>query len=836
VTHNIRYALRMINRNKGWSVVAILSLALGIGLNTALFSIANDLLFQKLAVSHPDELVTFRWAGQNDLTAGLSNYGFTRPDPVTGHADSRHTGAAFSSEVFRQFWKQSEGLADIVAFVPIFNLNVIADGQAEFTNGQYISGDFYKSLGVGALRGRTIIAADDSASAEPVVIISYDYWKRRFAMAESAIGKKVTINKGLFTIVGIAPDGLGNLTRAGEPAPSVSIPLAFEPVLARLTDSVSRTGTGYWGSLLIGRLKAGATLQQMQSRLEPSFEATVRDEWTRALALMSPQRRASPEISQAGKVPRLQVVPGSKGVFEASPIQSQSLMILTVVAAIVLLIVCTNVANLLLSRTTARRHEFAVRTAIGATRLRLIGQMLTESLVIAGIAGLLGLLLSYWSRALIPVWLGFRPVGIDWRVIGFALGATFTTGTLFGVIPALRGTRMMGSRLKNRASRIGKPLVVVQVTLSLVLLIGAGLFLRTLQNLRHVDAGFDTSNLIIFRIVPGLNQYDSPALAALYERILDGLPRIPGVRSATFSTLRLLVGEANTADFSIDGKPPVGRRSALEVHHNFFDTMGIPVKLGRAFTAQDNEASPAVTVINEAFAKEFFLNENPIGHRLQQTFPGAPVTEIIGVVGDARYADVRAPAPPIFYIHDMQRPIGMKTVVVRTSGDAGAAIPAVREFMQKIDPLLPLQLVSTQSDNIERSISQERIVAFTSSLFGALALLISMIGLFGLMSYTVARRTKEIGIRMAIGAGCRDVLRSVLRETFALVAIGIALGVAVALASTRLIASRLYGLAPHDVPTIALAILLMLAAASPAAYWPARRASRVDPLTALRYE
>jgi predicted permease len=552
---------------------------------------------------------------------------------------------------------------------------------------------------------------------------------------------------------------------------------------------------------------------------------------------MTPQRRATPEVANAIDVPRLQVVSGNRGVFEATPQQARPLAILTVVVAALLLIVCTNVANLLLSRGITRQKEISIRIAIGATRWRLIVQMLTESLVTAGVGGALGLLTAYWFRASLPPLIGFAVVKMDWRVTAFALSLTLATGVLFGLAPALRATRVdVASAIRSSRSRLGKSLLVVQVALSLVLMIGAGLFSRTLNNLRSIDVGFNPSNVALFRVIPALAQYDGDRLTALDDEILEKLAAIPGVRSASFSSIPILSNEVNMASFSIDGSARHARTHALEIHRNYFETMGLPIKLGRGFTRADNAASPAVVVVNEAFAREVFPNETPIGHRIQRTFSGAPVEEIVGVVADAKYADIRDPVPPTFYIHDLQRPTGIRTFAVRTAADAATFIPAIRETMRRIDPLIPLQMVRTQTESIERSIAEERVLAMTTSIFGAVALVIAVIGLFGLMSYAVARRTREIGVRMALGADRRSMLRSVMYETTVLVTVGIVIGLAASLALTRLVASRLYGLAPHDPTTILTAVLLMLTAASLAAYLPSRRAARINPSTALRCE
>jgi predicted permease len=513
----------------------------------------------------------------------------------------------------------------------------------------------------------------------------------------------------------------------------------------------------------------------------------------------------------------------------------------------VLLIVCANVANLLLSRATARQREISIRSSLGATRGRLVRQLLTESLLLASMGGALGVLVGRWGQLLLPGNAG-RPSPLDWRVFAFVFAVAGVTGIVFGIAPALRATRMnVGATLKETSrtvagsrSVLGKSLLVVQVAISLVLLIAAGLFLRTLQNLRNVDVGFNTRNLVLFRLNPSLNRYDDARANALYGRLSDRLGGIAGVRSVAFSNQQLLSHSINSTSIFVEGRTYAQDEhesiDRLVVSPGFFDTMEMPLRAGRAFTRRDDQTAPKVAIVNETAVRKFFPNENPNGRHIGSRIETAGEREIVGVLRDAKYATVRDPAPPTMYVPYLQNRLGSAVFHVRTSGDPVAAIGAIREAVRQIEPDLPMVNVSTQVDEVEKNLSQERVFAQAYALFGGVALLLASVGLFGLMSYSVAQRTNEIGIRMALGAQYHDVLRLVMRESMSLVVGGVGLGVAAALGASRLVTSLLYGLAPTDPVTMLTAMAVLVVVSGVAGYLPARRAARVDPLVALHYE
>lgn len=844
---DVNYAFRMLRRNKGWSAVAVLSLSLGIGANSALFSLVHNYALEKLPVRNPDELVAFRWYGENSVERLGSE------DSYIAHAASNErAGSNFSFHAFEQFRTTNQTLSEIFALAKINALNVFVHGEAEFAGGQFVSGNFYNALGISPVIGRTLTPQDDRESAAPVVVLSHQYWQRRFNLDPGIVGSTITINNVAFTVAGVTPGHFVDLTKLGTlAAPDITIPMMLEPRV--------RTGDGGswlrlpqdWWLMVMGRLRPGVALQQAEANFRDIFDAAAMQGWTTFVASLNDEQKLRPDLGgREPRVPGLRIVPASRGTSDSQPAVINELAVLTAIFGIVLLIVCVNLANLLLSRAAARQKEIAVRLAIGASRARVIRQLMTESLVIAAAGGVLGLFLAVWSTTLlsgIVFRISSNPLpGLNLAVAVFSSVLTVLSGLAFGIVPALRATRLHKETrgLTPSQSRLGKSLLVVQVALSIVLLITAGLFLRTFWNLQRVDTGFKPENLALFRIQPSLNGYDRQRAVSLYEQLEEKLLMLPGVRNIAYVGPDGLLtdGETHTAVYvQGESSQPAAptQASILSISRNVFDTMEIPLKSGRPFTTADTQTAPLVAIVNEAFARTFFGNANPIGRRFAGR-PQAPASvqiEIVGVVPDVKVNSLRDTAPPMFY-----RPFGQvgfpsRIVVVRTAGDPEALLPAIRESVRSLDPRLPLRDVSTQMDRIGRGyLSNERIFAFASSFFAGLALVLAMIGLFGLMSYSVSRRTREIGIRMALGARSDLVLKAVMREALVLAALGVVTGLAGALALARLIAALLFGLAPHDPWTISIAVTLMLLVSALAGYLPARRASRVDPMVALRYE
>jgi predicted permease len=844
---DLRHAVRMLLHTKAWTAVVVLSLALGIGANTALFSAVNGMLLTKLPVADPDGLVRLRYAGRNDAVTSSSGYGSIAPSP-TGEP----VRATFSYPMFQQFLVDNQTMGDMFACAPFGRVNIVVNGQAEIGSAFIATGNFHRVLGVRARLGRTILPDDDKATAPPVAVISSKYWNTRFGADPNIVGRNISVNNVPVTIVGVlAPEFTGVQQPVGEPA-DITLPLALDTQLNTFTDprGPRLSQATYWWLQVMGRLKPGGTAEQVQANLAGPFQQTARANLETFLNQLSEKERGTTINRTRSQVPRLVVESGARGVYDVNTNELRSVTLLTVVVALVLLIVCANVANLLLSRATTRQKELSVRLSLGATRGRLVRQLLTESLLLAAIGGLLGIVVAYWGKQLLPSAAG-RLSGLDWRILAFVAVVTIVTGILFGIAPALRGTGMnVNSALKETSrsvvgarSVLGKSLLVVQVAMSLVLLVGAGLFLRTLHNLRHVDVGFNPQNLLLFRVSPQLNRYDDKRAAALYESMMERLAALPSVRGVAMSQPALLSGSVNSTSIYVQGRVYTGDGrgdgnsiNRLVVSPNFFEVMQIPVVLGRAFTARDNSTAPKVVVINEAAARTYFPKENPIGRRFGSSVETAGELEIVGVLRDAKYDSVRDSAPPTMYVPYTQTRFGNAVFEVRTAGTTTAATGSIREAVRQIDPNLPIMDVSTQIEQVEQRFAQERVFAQAYALFGALALLLASIGLFGLMSYSVARRTNEIGIRMALGAQRADVLRLVMRESMVLVAIGVVVGLAIALGASTYVASHLFGLPPRDPLSIAAAVAVMVVVSAIAGYLPARRASRVDPMVALHYE
>jgi predicted permease len=837
---DVRHGIRVLLQAKGWTTVVVLSLALGIGANTALFSAINGLLLKKVTVRDPDTLVRLKYAGRNQMSTSSSDYGVSRPD-----ANGQDVRATFSYPMYQQFVADNKTMTDLFACAPMGRANVAVDGSTDTASAFLVTGNYFRVLEVNANPGRTLLPADDAATVPPAAVISYRYWLSRFGGAADIIGKNITVNNIPVTIVGvISPDFTGVQQAVQEP-PDVTLPVSLDPRLNAMEKRLQEPT--FWWLQVMGRLKPGATAAQVQDNLGEVFRATARGGLHSYLAGLSAEARGTADNRNRSAIPELRVDTASHGVYDVSRADLRAVSILSGVVVLVLIIVCANVANLLFSRATARTKEVSIRLSLGATRGRLVRQLLTESLLLAAVGGALGLAIGHWGKQLLPGAPG-QATTIDWRVIAFVFGVTALTAMVFGIVPALRATGINVNTALKETSRsvvgsrtlLGKALLVLQVAISLVLLVGAGLFLRTVENLRQVDVGFNPRNLVLFRVNPMLNQYDNQRTLALYQQITDRLRSVPGVRAVTSSQPALLSGSVNQSSLFVQGRTYVPNQrdsiNRLTVAADFFEVMEMPIVLGRGFTERDNEAAPKVAVINDAAARKYFAGTNPIGQRVGDSVERSGQIEIVGVLRDAKYDSVRDVAPPTLYVPYKQRGMVATSFAVRTAGDPLSVVPSIREAVKQVDPNVPMLNVSTQMEQIEQRLTQEKLFAQAYALFGGVALLLAAVGLFGLMSYSVARRTNEIGIRMALGAERLHVLRMVMGESMALVAIGIVLGIATALAAGRFVTSLLYGVETADGVTMAIAGAVMVVVAAAAGYLPARRASAVDPMVALHEE
>jgi predicted permease len=828
LAQDLRFGVRMLWKNPGFTLVAVLSLALGIGANTAIFSLLDVVLLKSLPVEKPEKLVLFG----NGVETGLNN-GFPNK-----------SWDLFSYPFYQEVRQRQEVFTEVAAVLnnprsPYGVVNIRgASGEAERLNLQLVSGTYFSVLGVQASLGRTFTDADEqTAGGPPVAVVSYDWWERRLGGDPAVVGATISARQTVYTIIGVAPKEFFGTT-VGQ-APDLWVPLAVE----------EQSPSSLWSGVhkqeaqslyLIARLKNGVPAEQASAAVNLLFKQSLQE---RAGAQPSPERL------QAIQRASIELTPVGRGLSTLRREFSLSLRILMAVVGLVLLIACANVANLLLARAAARQKEFAVRMAIGAGRTRLIRQLLTESLLLASLGGIAGVLLAWWGSRLLLLMASARtealPLDVtpNARILGFTLLASLLSTIIFGLAPALRATQVephaalkggKGAAQTTSQSPLGKVLVVAQVALSLVLLVGAGLFVRTLINLQNLPTGFKQENVMLFQLYTFMLEYKSEQLAPLMREIEEKVKAVPGVQSASFTSFI-----ASQSRVFTDGpEQPEGQRSVRQnlVGTDYFTTMGIPLIAGRSFSPQDTATSPKVAIISEAMAQRFFPNGSSLGKRFGTYGRPRNEFEIVGVVKDAKYGPVTEPWRPMAYYPHAQIPEPLENFVVRFSGAPETIVPQVRHAIQEVNRNLPIDRVVSLSDHIGRLLTQQRLVAQLASLFGLLALLLACVGLYGVLSYAVARRTNEIGIRVALGAQRRDVLWLVLREALTLVLIGSAIGIATSLAATQTASSLLFGLRPNDPLTLVLATLLLLTVATLAGYLPARRAARVDPLVALRDE
>ena len=835
-----RYGLRQLRRNPGFTLTAVLTLALGIGANTALFSVVDSVLLKTLPVNEPERLTLFEWrAGPSFRTSGMSGYEET---------------SLFRHEVFARMRQAHAAapdspLSDFFAFAPI-EVTVVVGDQAEVITGQAVSGGYYNGLRVQPVLGRTITDEDDQPSAAPVVVLSHQFWQERFSANPAVIGQPLKLNQQSFTIIGVTSPAFNGALQVSM-RPAVTIAIASEPLLNGENSLLgTATNPGLWWLNLMGRLKPGATHEQARASLNGAFQAV-------ALEIMPPPRGDNePAQLDPKEHPRLRAESGSRGMLDERREYAPTIYGLFIVVALVLLLACANIANLLLARAASRNAEISIRLAAGAGRGRLIRQLLNESLLLASCGGVLGVLFALWGNsallALTDKDTGLLPSHVDlnlnWRVLAFTLAISLLTGVLFGLAPAWRATRRdLAASLKQSrrtigaVSRLSKGLIVAQVALSLLLLIGAGVFLRTLHNLQRVNLGFNQDNLLVFRLQPAQGGYEDKRLVRFYQELFARLDELPGVRAATFGRKPLIARDNWANGILLPGEDEMTATahstSRQMVRENYFAALEIPFLRGRNFTAQDDANAPQVAIVNQTFAHKFFPDDDVLGKRV--TFRQAKRrVEIVGVVADTKYHSQRRDIVPLLYTPWQQEGefMGAMYFTLRTAGEPTALAATVLQIVRELDNNLPVTELSSQSARSQATIGQERLSARLLSFFGTLALLLAAIGLSGVLAYSVNQRTREFSVRLALGATPGGIQKLVVREGMTLAATGLALGAAGALALSRFLQALLYGVGSLDPLTYAAAASVLIAVAVAACWLPARRAARVDPMVALRYE
>jgi predicted permease len=830
---DLRYAIRTFRKSPVFVAVAVLSLAFGIGANTAIFTLVDQVLLRLLPVKDPQQLVLLWGRGPH---YGSNNGRYKLSYPM--YEDFRDHNQVFSGMFCR--WETS--------------MSVSSDGRTERVDGELVSGTYFPVLGVGPALGRLFTAEDDKTpGGAPYAVLSYRYWLSRYAGSPGIIGKKLIVNGHPLTIIGVSQAGFDG-TDPGK-SPQVRVPVMMKAEMDTLGASFDynfKSRRGRWVNVF-GRMKPGVTEQQAKAALQPFFHQMLEME-----VREKDFARAAPETRQRFLTMWIDLLPASKGDSELRRQFSSALLVLTAIAGLVLLIACANVANLLIARATARQKEIAVRLALGASRSRIISQLLIESLVLAITGGIAGMALAVWmDRAL----LGFLPTGDtpltissspDWRIMSFNLGISLLTGIIFGLVPALQSTRPhLAGTLKDQVGSIAggtsvglrKALVAAQVTLSLLLLIGAGLFIRSLKNLKDLDPGFHTNNLVEFSIDPTRNGYKPERSLDFYRQLRENLDAIPGVEASGFAVIPVLSGDEWDNSIAIEGfshSPTDMPDPHMQfISPDYFRTMNIPMLTGRDFRMSDGRDAPKVCIVNEKFAKRYFKDGNALGRHIGMGGnPGTKLDiEIVGVVRDTKYESMRDEIPVEVYqpYHQVPFVLGM-VAYVRTARLPEQAFLSIRQVVNGLDSNLPVSDMKTLEKQQAESLITERLVASLSTGFGILATLLATIGLYGVMAYMVAQRTREIGIRMALGAASYNVLWLVMKEVLQLVAIGVAIGLPAAWALTRFAKSQLYGIQPNDALTIALATAGIALVAIFSGYIPARRATLVDPMRALRWE
>lgn len=839
--HDVRYAWRTLVANKTFSLLAILSLALGIGANTAIYSFMDSLLLRSLPVSDPDSLAVLNWGANPVARQSVmhSTSGSTWREDKWLSAGGIFPYPAF--ELIRD--KSASVFSSVFTYYPTRNVNLMVKGVSEQAGGEYVSGEYFQGLEVLPAVGRLIHPDDDRIGASPIVVLSHTFSQKRFGEPSAALGQAILINNVEFTVAGVTPPGFFGVDPGA--APDFYLPLHTN-VLLRLRggpqDAKGYFDQNYYWLEMMARLKPGVTREQAQAVLAPQFH-----QWASSTAANDRERVGLPE---------LQVREGAAGLNTLRRQYSKPLYVLLAMVGLILAIACANIASLLLARATARRREMAVRLSMGAGRLRVIRQLLTESVLLASLGGAAGVAVAIWGISFLTFLLAngredfTLRAELNWHVLAAAVGLSVLTGLLFGLAPALQSTRVdvMPTLKETRAGQpgrqrfsLGQLLVVVQIGLSLLMLVGAGLFVETLSNLQAIQLGFNRQDVLLFKMNAHQAGHRDPEIVTFYSNLRDRFNSIPGVISATAAQSALL-GEGSWSGPVVPaGQERKGSTHILMTTNRFFETMQIPVTLGRSFDERDKTGSLPVAIVSESYVKKYFPDRSPLGQHISigRGQPTPSNVEIVGVAKDTRYGAIKGDFREIAYVPFNQGtyyPIEEMSFALRTQGDPLRYVNAVRAIVTQADVHLPVTNIRTQVAQIDQMMNQEIILARLCTGFAILALLIACVGLYGTMSYTVARRTSEIGIRMALGAQRGAVVWMVLRQACILSIVGLVIGVPTALSLSKFVESFLFGVKPNSIDSLALAVIILLAAVLAAGYVPAWKASRIDPMIAVRHE
>lgn len=841
--HDLRYAFRILKKNRLLTVVVVVSLALGIGANVSIFTVMNAVIIRMLPVREPERLVVLNTV----VKSGFFPEKYVHDYEGNAHDDERTqltTDISFSTPTYENLKQQNTVFEQVFAFEANDEaVNVGLEGKSEAAKVQAVSGNFFDGLGVVAAIGRGIAPYDESASAVPVAVVSHNFWSNQLNAERSVIGKTVTINGMSVQLIGVAPPEFFGMDPSI--APDFWVPLSLIRAQWKRQSNLDEDldNKFVWWLSVVGRLKPEVTRQQAEAELSVLYAQSI---------------GAIGADPNDPKVPRLRLAEAKSGLNELRLRYSKSLWLLTAMVGVVLLIACANVAALLLARASARQREVATRMSLGALRWRVIRQLLTESLVLSTAGGLAGLVLSHWLTHALVALLDRRrdsigvKVAIDPTVLGFALVISIACGVFFGLAPALSATSMgLAPMLKQRGTatsfsgkrfRFSKILVAAQVALCVLLLVTSGLLVRTLDRLQKVDLGFNKEQLVTFAVRPGMNGYKDPVVLSYYDELSRRLSALPGVRSTTYSQYGPIGDGISSSIAIVPGHttPNDGAKYYRHVVGNgYFRSLQIPVLIGRDLGEQDTTTSKHVVVISEAAVKQIFHGDNPIGRLMIMGPKKAPnVCEVVGVVRDVRYANIRDDVEPTVYFPLAQLQFVPQKVsyLVRAEGDPKVLFRDIAESALALNPNVPIVDLKTEDVVVSRNLFMEQTFALLSSAFAAVGLLLACIGLYGTIAYTVAQRTNEFGVRMALGARREIIVQMVLREALLVVGMGLALGLPSAWLATGVLKAQLYGLSPHDALTIVFSTILVLLVTIAAGFIPARRASQIEPMVALRYE